>query len=482
MVFSRMQNEADLARENKELRAEISYLKQELEQFKRLIFGTKKERFIPSDPAQQQLFEQPVEEPLTEEEDVSYRRKKGKNKGAAKRLQLPAHLPRQEEIINPEGVDQQSEQIGEKVSEVLEYSPGKFYVKKTIRPVYKQKDGAIKVADLPAQVIPSGNAGASLLAYLMVSKYMDHLPFYRQVQIFKRDGVKIPESTISGWFKRVCELMAPLYEEMVKLMDTVNYILADESPMAVLSNQKPGATHKGYQWVFYMPKTKMVVFRYSKSRGREVPLEILKNFKGCLQTDGYKGYDEISRRKDIIHIACMAHARRKFYEIKDNYPEQAGYALNIFHQLYQLEKQAREEQLNADQIRLMREEQALPLLKELKGWLVEQAKEALPKSGLGKAINYTLTQWERLVKYVENGEWMIDNNLVENKIRPLALGRKNYLFAGSHQAAQQAAMMYSFLGTCKANDIDPLEWFTTTLRKLPETKVNNLAQLLPVKN
>jgi len=477
-----MQKEADLARENKELRAEISYLKQELAQFKRLIFGSKKERFIPSDPGQQQLFEQQVEEPPKEKEDISYTRKKGKNKGAAKRLQLPAHLPRQEEIVNPEHINEHSEKIGEKVSEVLEYTPGKFYVKKTIRPVYKQEDGNIKVAELPSQVIPSGNAGASLLAYLMVSKYMDHLPFYRQVKIFKRDGITIPESTISGWFKKVCELMAPLYEEMVKLIDRTNYIQADESPVPVLCNQKPGATHKGYQWVFLMPKTKMVVFRYSKSRGREVPLEILKNFQGCLQTDGYRGYDEISRRKDIIHIGCMAHARRKFYDIKDNFPEQAGHALNMFQQLYRLEKQAREEQLNTDQIRLMREEKALPLLKKLKDWLVEQAKEALPKSGLGKAINYTLTQWEKLIKYTENEEWMIDNNLVENKIRPLALGRKNYLFAGSHQAAQQAAMMYSFLGTCKINDIDPLEWLTTTLRKIPETKVNKLAELLPVKN
>jgi transposase len=430
MLFLCMQKEADLAKENKELRAEISYLKQELEQFKRLIFGSRKERFIPSDPGQQELFRQQVKEPPKEEEEISYTRKKGKNKGAAKRLQLPAHLPRQEEIINPEDTDEQSEQIGQKVSEVLEYTPGKFYVHKTIRPVYKQKSGMIKVAPLPSQVIPSGNAGASLLAYLMVSKYMDHLPFYRQVQIFKRDGVKLPESTISGWFKKVCELMAPLYEEMVKQVDRTDYIQADESPLPVLCNQKPGATHKGYQWVFLMPKTKMVVFRYDKSRSREVPLKMLKNFRGCLQTDGYKGYDEISRRKDIIHIGCMAHARRKFYEVKDNYPEQAEHALNIFQQLYQLEEQARKEQLDADQLRLRREEKASPLLKELKLWLIEQAKEALPKSGLGKAINYTLTQWERLIKYTENGEWMIDNNWVENKIRPLALGRKNYLFAG----------------------------------------------------
>jgi transposase len=475
-----VQTQQGLAAENLLLRQEIAFLKEELAQLKRLIFGSKKERFIPAHSDQQSLFDFQQAEVAPETETVTYERGKPAKKGNAKRLLLPAHLPRKEETIYPEGVDVDNcIKIGEKVTEVLEYTPGKFYVQKTVRPVYKANN-EIVVAELPTQVIPGGNAGASVLAYLMVSKFMDHLPFYRQVQIFKRDGMTIPESTITGWYRKTSELLMPLYEMMADHIKSADYIQADESPIPVLSIDKPGSTHKGYQWVFLLPKAKMVIFKYDQSRGQSVPEEILQGFNGCLQTDGYAGYNQQGKRAGITHIACMAHVRRKFDEAKENNPALASHALEQVQLLYHIEREAKDDQLTADQTTELRQQKAVPILNNLKSWLDEEYHKALPKSAIGKAIAYSLRLWPQLTAYTQNGHWQIDNNAVENKIRPLALGRKNYLFAGSHQAAQQAAMMYSLLGTCKLNGIEPTQWLTDTLRKLPDTKISNLHMLLPI--
>jgi transposase len=476
-----MVQQVDLQQENKVLRQEVAYLKEELAQLKRMIFGSKRERFIAADPTQQSLFDTTTAQAVSQQQTVTYQRDKPEKKGNAKRLLLPDHLPRKEYILEPEGIDTEiSIRIGEKISEVLEYTPGKLYVTKTVRPVYKLTDESLVVADLPTQVIPNGNAGASLLAYLLVSKFIDHLPFYRQVQIFKRDGMKISESTISGWFRKTCELLLPLYELMTAQIKQADYIQADESPIPVLSNQKPGSTHKGYQWVFLLPKQKMVIFEYHQSREKIVAQQVLKDFKGCLQTDGYSGYEQIGKQAGITHIGCMAHARRKFEAALDNDQKLAGTAMEMFQQLYAIERKIREQDMDLKQTFQIRQQEAIPILDKLKEFLEENYPNVLPKSSIGKAFTYSLNQWKHLVRYTENGNWQIDNNHVENKIRPLALGRKNYLFAGSHQAAQQAAMMYSFFGTCKINGINPLEWLTKTLRKLPDQKINQLEQLLPL--
>ena len=473
-----MQTQAELLKRNAFLEQEVTFLKEELAQLKRMVFGSKKERFIAMDDAQQNLFDREVEALEPQTETVTYQRGKADKKGKAKRLLLPAHLPREEETLEPENLTGESAKIGEKISEVLEYTPGKLYVKKTVRPVYKQGN-EIKVADLPTQVISGGNAGASLLAYLMVSKFIDHLPFYRQVQIFKRDGMKIPESTITGWFRKTCELLEPLYAEMLSRIRDSDYIQADESPVPVLSSQKPGSTHKGYQWVFHLPKERMVVFQYDPSRGQSVPTGILNGFSGCLQTDGYAGYNAIAKQEDITHIACMAHARRKFEAAQENDPEKANHALVEIQKLYAMERYFTENELSSVRVKELRQQDALPVLDEFNVWLKDQYTQVLPKSSMGKAIAYSLKLWDQLTAYTQNGEWSIDNNAVENKIRPLALGRKNYLFAGSHDAARQAAMMYSFFGTCKLNGIEPLKWLTETLRKIPDTKVNQVHTLLP---
>jgi transposase len=475
-----VQTQADLAEEILLLRQENTFLKEELAQLKRLIFGSKKERFITTDTGQTSLFEttdQEVSEAALEE--VSYTREKTNKTGKAKRLLLPAHLLRKEEIIEPEGLDKENSiPLGEKVTEILEYTPGKFYVRRIVRPTYKQADKII-TAELPTLPIPNGNAGASILAYLLVSKFVDHLPFYRQVQIFKRDGIKIAESTITGWFNHVCRLMEPLYEHMLAQLRETHYIQADETPIPVQSSHKKGATHKGYHWVYHLPEEGIVVFNYQKSRSKSAPEHMLKDFTGCLQTDGYAAYDELGRNKSIVHLGCMAHARRKFDQAKDNDQSRASHVLTQIQELYALERKADEDQLTEYQRQQLRDKKATPILSALKIWLSEQYTHVLPRSSIGKAIGYSLRQWDKLSRYTENGGWKIDNNGVENKIRPVALGRKNYLFAGSHQAAQQAAMIYSFFGTCKLNNVDPLSWLKTTLENIPDCKVNQIQDLLP---
>lgn len=490
--MSALQDTITISREEYEnllhFRKEAAYLKEELAQLKRLIFGKKNERFIPSDSSQTSLgFEGEIaeDELPTEHQTISYTKEKKSGKKQPVRLALPAHLPREEEILEPESKQEGAVKIGEAVTEILEYTPGKVYVKRYVRPKYLQSnqnggnDQQIVVAPLPTLPIPSGNAGPGLLAHLMISKYVDHLPFYRQVQMFKREGVQLAESTISGWFKAVCKLMDPLYEEIRKQVLASGYINADETTIAVQSSNKPGATHTGYQWFYYSPVAKLVVVDYQKSRGAQGPHDFLEGYKGVLQTDGYAGYEQFTDQKDITMLACMAHARRYFEKALDNDQQRASHALYEIQKLYILERQAKEDHLTAKQLTELRREKAVPTLHDLHQWMQQQYAQVAPKSSIGKAIAYSLKLWNRLVRYAENGSWHIDNNLVENSIRPVALGRKNYLFAGSHDAAQWAAMMYTFLGCCKLNEVEPYQWLKSTLEKMPDIKLSQMVTLLP---
>lgn len=470
-----------LAETNFELQQKNAFLEHELAQLKRTIFGAKKERFIPSDSAQMALELEAVEslEEEPEKELITYRREKTKKKGKAVRLELPAHLPRQTEVIEPEKLREDAKKIGEAITEILEYNPGKLFVKKYVRPKYVQQE-KIVIGPLPTLPIPQGNAGPGLLTHLLISKFTDHLPFYRQMQQFKREGVKLAESTISGWFTKTCQLLEPLYDCLRSKVQQADYINGDETPIPVQSSHKPGATHKGYHWVYRAPLVNLVCFDYQKSRGREGPEQFLQNFSGALQTDGYAGYEIFDTAPNINLLACMAHARRYFEHALDNDAERATYVLSKMQELYAIERQAKKESLSHEQRYRLRGERAIPVLKELEEWLKTNISEVLPKSAIGKAIAYSLKLWPRLKRYTENGKWAIDNNMVENSIRPVALGRKNYLFAGSYEAAQNAAMMYSFLETCKMNGIEPFEWLKQTITKIPDCKVSELERLLPI--
>lgn len=471
----------------KDMAERCQLLEYEVKELKRLIFGAKRERFIAQDPSQLSLFvldETPGTPP--QKERITYTRTSNhKERKHPIRGEFPAHLPREEQVIEPENIPQNAQRIGEEVTELLDYEPAKIQVKRYIRPKYivssDDEHTNIVIAQLPSLPIPKANAASSMLAHIAVSKMVDHLPFYRQAKMLKRMGLEIPESTIGGWFSAMCNLLEPLYNTLKQQILATDYLMADETPIPVLTRDKPGATHKGYHWVYYEPVKRLVLFDYRKSRAREGPKEMLENYNGYLQTDGYTAYNNLNNQSKITYLACMAHARRKFEHARDNHPQLAEQALVLFQQLYATERKAREESLSFQQIRSLRLKESVPVLDTLKQWLDDNLTGNPPQNLISKAIAYTLTLWPRLVKYVENGKLQIDNNLIENSIRPLAIGRKNYLFAGSHDAAQNAAIIYSLLGTCKINDIEPYQWLKNTLDRIPKHPQKNLHELLPLK-
>ena len=462
--------------------AKIAYLQLELDKLKRMIYGAKSERFIAGDTSQLSLDlgqgEQPPVEPKSEE--ITYTRQKADQKKGHARTELPAHLPREVVVIEPVEDVTGGVKIGEVITEVLDYKPGKLIVTRYVRPKYALPDDqGVVIGQLPSLPIPRGNVGSGLLAQLVISKFVDHLPFYRQVKMFKRLGVTLAESTVNDWFRSGCDLLEPLYECLKKKVVQGDYLMADETPISVLTEDKPGATHKGYHWVYYSPVQRLVLFDYRKGRGREGPTELLKEYQGALQVDGYQAYDTFENKRDITLLACMAHVRRKFDEALKNDQARAAYALETIQKLYAVERQAREQNMSPEERKAFRKEKSRTVLEELHSWLNDQLTQVLPKSAIGQAIAYTLHLWPRLIRYLNDGRYEIDNNLIENSIRPVALGRKNYLFAGSHEGAQRAAMMYSFLGTCKINDVEPFEWFSKVLTRIPDHSIQHLEELLP---
>jgi transposase len=314
---------------------------------------------------------------------------------------------------------------------------------------------------------------------ILISKFVDHLPIYRQIEMFKRAGITVPSSTIGDWIEGSCHAIAPLFELHQKMVLESTYLMVDESPIKVLDKNKKGTTHRGYHWVYYNPDEKLALFDYREGRGRQGPEEMLKNFKGYLQTDGYEVYEAFSKKQDIIHLQCMAHARRKFDEAKSNDKSLSEYALTEIQKLYVIEERIREERLNPEQAKELRQKESVPLLVAFKSWLLKNYTKVTPQSPIGKAISYSLQRWDKLSVYASDGRLSIDNNFVENAIRPLAIGRKNYLFAGSHEGAKRAAMLYSFMATCKKHEINPQEWLKDVLGKIADWPQKRLKELLP---
>ena len=468
-----------------ELKQQNAKLQHELDQLKRLIFGAKKERFVPTNsPEQLDLWEldQATKEVDVEKETISYERKKKAHPG---RTQLPENLPVEEVIIEPEEDTTGMVEIGEEITETLDYRPGVLLKRRYIRKKYaraQEAEGAstILIGKLPERPIPKGIAEAGLLAYLFVAKFIDHLPFYRQIEMFKRDhGWAIHKSTINDWFAACCTLLEPLYQALRKNVLDTNYLQGDESTMKVLDNNKAGNTHLGYQWVFRNPLSGNVLFVYRKGRGTNGLTETLADFIGYLQSDGYAAYDKFARGREVELISCLAHIRRKFFEAKDNHRAIAEHALTQIQQLYAIEQQAREANMSAADRKTLRQSKAKVIYEELLDWVITEQKNNLSKGAIGKALYYAKNQLPRLAHYLEDGRIEIDNNLIENSIRPLALGRKNYLFAGSHEGAQRAAMMYSFFASCKYAKVNPLEWLTDVLSRIGNHPINKLDELLP---
>ncbi|NGF58342.1 IS66 family transposase [Parapusillimonas sp. SGNA-6] len=459
----------------------IEYLESQLAMLRRMQFGQKRERFE-GDPNQTALpFEAAAVEVEQQQEEIKqkieYTRKRPNHKGRAK---LPEHLPVQEIEIHPEGDLSDMVCIGKEITEELECEPAKFYIKRYIRYKYVAKNGeGVKIGELPQRVIDKGIPGAGLLAMILTGKYADHLPLYRQKQIFARENIQIASSTIEGWTKEALIKLEPLYEQLVFDTKTKGYLQVDETVIKVLDSDKKGAAHQGYYWVYHSPLDRIVLFDYNPSRGGHVPGSMLDSFKGYLQTDGYAAYEKYGRKKDIIHLACWAHARREFEKALQNDRARAEKALLMVQELYKIERRAKEEQLSADRIKELRLKESLPVINQMGKWIFEEIKNTLPKSQIGKAMAYAYARWDALSAYLYDGNLQIDNNLIENAIRPVALGRKNYLFAGSHEAAQRAAMIYSFFAICKKHEVNPFKWLKYTLLNISSINHKNLKDLYP---
>ena len=441
--------------QNKLLLAQVAWLNRQL-------FGRKSEKLAHLDPNQLSLFDPPVqpleheipEEAAAQEPVCSTTPKK---KVRQNRNMLDG-LPVVEIVIEPEGVDPDKyKRIGEERTRTLEFEPGKLYVKEIIRPKYGLKDnislpqghqGSVIIAPLPLLPIYKGLPGASLLTEILLQKYEYHVPFYRQVREFHHLGLKISENTLQGWFKPACELLKPLYEELKKQVLKADYIQVDETTLPVINKQNHKAV-KEYLWIVRAVMDGLVFFE---------------------------------GKKEVCLVGCLAHIRRHYEVAKEENESLAGYVLAQIQQLYRIEQIADQEELTYEQRMLRRQEQALPILEQLEKWMETAYPKVLPKSRMGQAIAYAYQLWPRMRNYLKDGRLKIDNNLAENAIRPIALSRKNFLFCGNHEAAQNTAIICSLLASCKASNINPREWLTEVIALLPyyaANKEKDLKELLP---
>lgn len=469
-------------KENLEFKNKVVSLEHQLQQLYKLIQGFKSEKFAPKADAieeQLELFASLKETTLPpEKEEVSYTRNKKKHPG---RNALPEHLPVREEVIEPDQDTSGMEKIGEEISETLEYTPASLVKRRIIRPKYVKKETSqIFIGELPERPLDKCIAEASLLAYIIMRKFVEHMPFYRQIQGFERDfGWKPAASTFSDWMRECAILLEPLYNVLKQKILESGYVQADESPIKVLDREKKGSTHQGYQWVYHDPVHKLVLFNYHRGRGQHGPKTLLADYKGILQCDGYSVYDKIGADPEIELAGCLVHARRKFFDAQDSDPIRGEQALEWFRQIYNIERNIKQQTEDFDLRKKLRNEQIRPLLEQIKDWINDESNHVLPKSPMGKAMTYYLRQYPKLENILSDGRIELDNNLIENTIRPMAVGRKNFLFCGSHKAAQHAAVFYSFFGSCKLNGVNPRTWLEDTLTKIKDHNIQNLEELLP---
>ena len=498
--LSIVSNERDrLSRKCDNLENVILKMSDELRNLRRMMFGRKSERFIAADPTQLSLSFEGVDK-LDEEREVEALKTQEKqstskienrdnnklsiNNNRERRV-FAEHLEHRDEILEPDTIPDGCKRIGEEVTELLEYKPGELYVRRLIRPKYALKDGeGVIIAPMPTIPLPRTNAGASLLAHLLVGKYQDHLPLHRQIAIFSREGVHLKASTVSDWVQSAAELLEPLYLKLRERVMSSNYIQMDESIIPVVDKDNPGATKKGYHWVVRSPELKSLFFHYDKgSRAKYVAVDILKDFQGAVQSDGYGAYDIYEKKRGVTLLGCWAHVRRKFEHALTEDPERAAEALKMIGELYAIERYAKEQNLPPDKIKELREKDAYPRIREFERWMekIVTSGRLLKQSAMGKAIGYAYSLYPRLSRYVMDGRYQIDNNMAENAVRPLALGRKNYLFCRTHEAAYHAAIIYSLLGTCRLWDINPEEWLTDVFNRIGDCKKSKLEELLPHK-
>ena len=436
-----------------------------------------------------------TDEPLCEV--ASHRRKK---RG---RRPIPQSIPRvdvtidipEEEKMCPCGCRMTC--IGEEISEKLDFEPAKFQVTRYIRPKWACTTGCkgaddlgpgVKTALMPPQLIPQGIISAGLLAWILICKFVDGLPFYRQRNIFTRLGLDISRATMSGWALRAAEACEQLIDLLLKRLRSGPYINMDETRVQVLREPGRKNTALSYMWVARggPPERPVVYFHYAPSRSGIEARYIVGDFQGYMQTDGYSGYNALGDQEGIVHVGCLAHVRRKFNDVLKSGGKKSGKnntaqtVMNLIASVYALESKAVKDRLTPEAVFRMRRQQVRPILDQIKKLLDLRKESAPPKSLLGSAIRYALGQWPRIEAYLEDGRLRPDNNLAENAIRPFAVGRKNWLFSGSPRGAKASATLFSLIETAKACGIDPYHYLLNLFEKLPYAKNEaDLEALLP---
>ena len=471
----------------------LEKLKIELLRLKRMRFGRSSEQ-LDEKIAQLELTLEELEASQTQVAPAAERiTEEPRERTKPVRKALPSHLPREDAVHTPACSCQRCggklERLGEDVSEVLEYVPSHFKVIRHVRP--KFACGAcqsITQSPAPVRPIARGLAGPGLLAHVLVSKYCDHLPLYRQSEIYAREGVELERSTLADWVGQCSALLAPLANALSRYVLSGSKLHADDTPVPVLQPGR-GTTKHGRLWTYVRDdrasasnEPPAVWFAYSPDRKGVHPRTHLKDFNGVLQADGYAGFDRLFNESDPQHpikeAACWAHVRRKFYDIHQaTQSPLALEALTRIGELYAIEEQIRGQPPDArQQVRALR---AGPKLDELHVWMIQTRASLSKKSDLAGAIHYALSRWRALTRYSEDGRIEIDNNAAERSLRAIALGRKNYLFAGSDAGGERAAIIYSLLGTAKLSGIDPEAYLRHVLERIAEHPINRVDALLP---
>lgn len=493
--------DAELSQKN----AEIKKLSDTLLWLRRKVFGKMSEKNLPLDPDQLLLFEQ--EHPTDEKRARLDKEVEAAEQQMTKTITVKVKPSRRDldttglptEVIDiyPDGTTDENGKLKDEYVEIgtdessrLEHIAAKTYIKKTV--IHKvmlksdsnnktPEDRRIICARLPLAPVNRCMAGASVLADIIIGKFMYHLPFYRQIQQYKESGITISDSTMGGWYEAAVEKLKLLYDILRQHILQSEYIQIDESVLPVIDSEKHKA-RKGYEWCVRDAIRGAVMFYYDRgSRGGKVAREILGAYKGAVQCDGYDAYDQFEKNDNITVYGCWAHARRKFVDALNENNRLATEALCFIRKIYKVESDANKAGLNADERKEQRLKISYPTIRLFETWMKETYLKVLPNSKMGDAIEYTYSLLPRLSRYVNDGRINIDNNLIENAIRPLALGRKNYLFCGNDASAYRAAIVYSLISTCKAADVDPRTWMEDVLRKIPyyQRDQRDLAELLP---
>jgi transposase len=472
----------------------LDKLTHELALLKRYMFGSRRERFGADDPRQQTLFEVSDAPAGEEPEEDSTEGKTGdeaprRQRRGHGRKPLPQFLPRKTvEHTLPAAelgcpcCGQDREKISQVVSEQLEHTPASLFVIEHVQITYacKKCQEQVVTAPKPPQPIDKGVAGPGLLAHVITAKYAQHLPLYRQEEIFARQNVLIRRSTLAGWMAQSAACLLLLQKLMVRRVLSGNVVGTDDTPVKVLDPDLD-RTRTGRFWAYVGDdRHRYTVYDYTPSRKRDGPQEFLKDFSGVLQADAFGGYDGIYLKSNgkIVEAACCAHARRKFYEARETAPQVAHQALAFFSRLYAIEHDA--EKLSAEARCALRQEQSVPILEEMHGWLNEQLQGVRPKSPITGAIKYSLKNWDALCRFTTDGHIPIDNNRTERTLRAQAVGRKNWMFLGSDNGGHTAAVLYSFIASAKRHHLDPEAYLADVLRRLPAiTDALALRALLP---